>query len=76
MTQIAERKEEARLLEQIAANIEALEALLRRHSDMWGYEDPIYRFYHQSFKVFCLQHATAEIVEALRQPRPPAYPDE
>jgi hypothetical protein len=70
MAQPEERGEEARLLEQIAANIEELEALLRRHSDMWGYEDPVYRFYHQSFKVYHLQASTEEIVEALQRLAP------
>jgi hypothetical protein len=33
---------------------------------VWCYEDPIYRFYHQSFKVYDLQQITEEIVRALR----------
>jgi len=43
-----------------------LRTLLARTSDAWGYEDPIYRFYHHSFKVFALQDRTAAIVAALR----------
>ncbi len=39
--------------------------LLKSVSDHWGYEDPIYRFYHQSFKVFGLQEETERIVESL-----------
>jgi hypothetical protein len=31
-----------------------------------GYEDPIYRFYHQSFKVYSIQSQTIEIVEKLK----------
>ena len=42
-----------------------LTALLARQSDHWGFEDPIYRFYHQSFKVFTLQSQTEAIVTAL-----------
>jgi hypothetical protein len=30
------------------------------------YEDRVYRFYHQSFKVFYVQQATLEIVETLK----------
>jgi hypothetical protein len=43
-----------------------LVALLAKHSSHWYFEDPIYRFYHQSFKVFALQDSTEEIVRCLR----------
>jgi hypothetical protein len=43
-----------------------LETLLKRCSDHWGYEDPVYRFYHQSFKVYWLQQQTSSIVEKLQ----------
>jgi hypothetical protein len=43
-----------------------LEKLLEECSGDWGYEDPIYRFYHQSFKVYALGHATKRIVSALQ----------
>lgn len=36
-----------------------LAALYSRQSDHWGFEDPIYRFYHQSWKVFALQSQAA-----------------
>lgn len=36
----------------------------------WGYEDPIYRFYHQSFKVYSLQDMTRRIVAALQSLAP------
>jgi len=45
---------------------EELKQLLAAVSDHWGYEDKIYRFYHQSFKVFRLTQSTAEIVAALQ----------
>ena len=35
-------------------------------SSHWVYEDSIYRFYYQSFKVYGLQHITMRIVDALR----------
>jgi hypothetical protein len=47
-----------------------LEKLLERCSTHWEYEDPIYRFYHQSFKVYGLQEQTAEIVSALQSLSP------
>lgn len=44
-----------------------LAALFAKHSDHWRFEDPVYRFYHQSFKVFVLQSQTQEIVGMLAQ---------
>jgi hypothetical protein len=38
---------------------------VRSAKDWWGYEDPIYRFYHHSFKVYALQEQTSRIVAAL-----------
>jgi hypothetical protein len=43
-----------------------LKALLLSVSDHWHYEDPIYRFYHQSFKVYPLQTTTLKIVSQLQ----------
>ncbi len=34
-------------------------------SDHWGFEDPIYRFYHQSLEVYDLQAQTREMVRVL-----------
>jgi hypothetical protein len=60
------RLAELRLTENLIANKQSLEKLLASCNDHWGYEDPIYRFYHQSFKVFIVQESTEEIVSALR----------
>ena len=60
------------LLASIKRALPQLKALLERHSDHWGYEDPVYRFYHQSFKVYHLQEATREIVAALQALAPEA----
>jgi hypothetical protein len=43
----------------------ALSDLLAKSSNHWGYEDPVYRFYHQSFKVYHLQEQTKSVVTAL-----------
>jgi hypothetical protein len=59
-------KDDAELLRRIKDDLPAFRALLVRSSDEWGYEDPIYRFYHHSFKVFGLQNQTVEIVAALQ----------
>lgn len=47
-----------------------LAELWRSVNDEWGYEDGIYRFYHQSFKVYRLQDKTAKIVDTLQSLAP------
>jgi hypothetical protein len=61
-----ERSEVRALFMNLRAALPALEALLAGCSDQWGYEDPVYRFYHQSWKVYDLQHQTREIVAQLQ----------
>ena len=56
----------AELLEAIKAALPVLRDLLAGLSGR-GYEDPIYRFYHHSYKVFNLQNRTDEIVSTLRK---------
>jgi len=53
------------LLANIKARLPELEQLLEKTNSHWGYEDPIYRFYHHSFKVYSLQEKSLEIAEAL-----------
>src|SRR5438876_9969678 len=50
----------------IKAALIDLEALLEECDGDWVYEDYVYRFYHQSFKVYLLQESTLRIVEKLR----------
>ena len=47
-----------------------IEELLAKVNDHWGYEDPVYRYYHQSFKVYSLQEQTKAIVDLLRKLSP------
>ena len=56
----------ARLLQNIRTRLPDLETLLATVDDHWGMEDAVYRFYHQSFKVYWAQRHTEQIVEALR----------
>lgn len=51
-----------------------LAAELDRASGEWGYEDLIYRFWHQSFKVYYLQGETVAMVDALRALSPGGRP--
>jgi hypothetical protein len=63
-----ERPEVLDLFRNLKANAAALERLLKRcHNERTG---GIYRFYHQSFKVYALQELTLEIVAALRSLAP------
>lgn len=59
---------------QLHANIKSklpeLVTLLNEMNSHWCYEDPIYRFYHQSFKVYSLQDETKKIIEALKSIAP------
>ena len=61
-----DRKEVVALLKNLKEELPALEELLAACGDHWGYEDTVYRFYHQSYKVYGLQSQTLEIVERLR----------
>jgi hypothetical protein len=58
--------EELALVERLRARRAELVTLLHESSGHWSFEDPVYRFYHQSFKVFALQAQTLSIVRELR----------
>ena len=58
------------LLSNIKKEIPKLKKLLKEVSGHWQYEDSIYRFYHQSFKVYHIQEYTERIVEALNRIAP------
>jgi len=61
-----DRPEARSLLASLKRDLPELEELLERSSDHWGYEDPVYRFYHQSWKVHGVQGSTLRIVERLK----------
>ena len=68
----AKRAQEDALRAQLLANLKAqlpeLKRLLASVEGHWGAEDTVYRFYHQSFKVYGnAQSLTNSIVAALRQ---------
>jgi len=65
-----ERAEVQGLFKNLQAQLPELETLLHQCSNHWGYEDPIYRFYHHSFKVYGLQDETVKIVQALQRLAP------
>jgi hypothetical protein len=60
----------AELLTNVKRDHDALTRMLKKFSGH-DYEDTVYRFWHQSFKVYYLaQGATVEMVEALRRLSP------
>jgi hypothetical protein len=63
---VDERVEVQNLFANLKASLPALQELLEECTSHWGYEDPVYRLYHQSFKVYGLQETTTKIVTALR----------
>lgn len=63
-------KEIQGLLDQLREKKPELEKLLEDINDHWGEEDHVYRFYHQSFKVYRLQGYTEEIVMLLQELAP------
>jgi hypothetical protein len=65
-----ERRQEVKLLAAIKDALPSLEQLWQQANSHWGYEDPVYRFYHQSFKVYQLQPVIGEIVQALQSLAP------
>ncbi len=56
----------ALLHRRIVASLPKLRGLLDECDCHWGCEDSVYRFYHQSFKVYALQEMTGRIVDQLQ----------
>jgi hypothetical protein len=63
-------KKQDELLVNIKAHLSELEDLLKWVNADSSYEDYVYRFYHQSFKVYQLQDLTRKIADALRRIAP------
>ena len=61
-----DRPEVLSLFGNLRTFLPSLERLLDRCNDHWVGEDGVYRFYHQSLKVYSLQGATTSIVAALQ----------
>lgn len=56
-----------KLLKSIKKKLPELKKLWVEVNDGWGYEDFIYRFYHQSFKTYMKQDVTIKIVGELKK---------
>jgi len=55
------------LLGRIRERLPQIEELLAEIADHWGEEDGVYRFYHQSFKVFGLQEITKKAFKLIEE---------
>jgi hypothetical protein len=71
-----DRPEVAALFGNLKAALPQLQALLDKYNGDWEYEDRVYRFYHQSYKVYDLQVGTTSITEALQVLAPERELDE
>ena len=67
---VDDRVEVQALFASLRAAMPRLESLLARVNDHWGGEDGVYRFYHQSFKVYGLQSYSTEIANTLQSLAP------
>lgn len=59
-------EEMQRLLGMAKERLSRLKTLLAEMSSHWGYEDPIYRLYHHSFKVYAIQAKTQQVMTELQ----------
>jgi hypothetical protein len=71
-----DRPQVAALFSNLKAALPKLQALLDKYKGDWEYEDGVYRFYHQSYKVYDLQVGTTSITEALQALAPERELDE
>ncbi len=61
-----DRQEVVELFSRLKEKLPELDKLLQTCNDEWVYEDSVYRFYYQSYKVYNLQDCTEKMVEALK----------
>jgi hypothetical protein len=54
------------LLQRLKEYKPELDSMLQDMTGHWTYEDPVYRFYHQSFKVYYVQETTQRAVALLQ----------
>lgn len=69
-SEIDERPEARELLASLKARLPSFETMLADCDGDWGAADAVYRFYHQSFKVYCVQEMTVRIVSLLSEVAP------
>ena len=62
------------LADKIVGLSDDLNSFLSTAKDVWGSEDLVYRFWHQSFKVYALQEFTVRGVELIKSASPHGGP--
>lgn len=62
-----QRKNDQEILDSIKKYLPEIIELKNKCEEEWGSEDSIYRFYHQSFKVYYLQDTIKECVELFKK---------
>lgn len=65
-----QNRKRGQLLRNIKRKLPELKKLLKKVNDHWQQEDYVYRFYHDSFKVYPIQDLTEEIVSVLKSLAP------
>ena len=55
------------LLQRLKEYEPELDSMLHTMNAHWTYEDPVYRFYHQSFKVYYVQQTTQQAADLLQK---------
>ncbi len=70
MTNSPDETHRASLLRALREKRSELSAQLERLESHWGVEDAVYRFYHQSFKVYSAQAGTLQTVSLLQSRLP------
>ena len=55
-----------KLLDSIKKNISEIKHLLDSVSSHWSYEDPIYRYFHGSYKSYRIQDSTLSMVDLFK----------
>lgn len=68
--ELDEHRPDAQLLRNIKRDLPSLTALADEVTGDWAEEDLVYRFWHQSFKVYWIQELTLRIVGALENLAP------
>lgn len=70
---LSDNKIHERFLRNIKENLGLLKEMLEEIRGHWVYEDMIYRFYHQSFKVYRIQTTTKRMLAVLQKIAPAGF---
>lgn len=57
----------SKLLNSIKKNLTEIKCLLDEVNSHWNYEDPVYRYYHFSFKSYYIQSSTSIMIDLFKR---------